>query len=210
MQSLLGDLLDLARLDAGRERLEIRDFDASVLLRDLCDATRPLAAERGLFLKAEGPASLPVRSDPTQVYRIAQNLLLNAVRATETGGVTVSWRPGAEHLSPRWVLCIEDTGRGLEAARGEPLLQALQDPSQESQALPVRESKAAGDTTNVPSEAAGRDHSTGAGEGIGLSIVKRLCELLHASLELDTGAQRGTTFCLSFPREYPQSARNAS
>jgi signal transduction histidine kinase len=60
LDKLLTDLMDQARLEAGYERAHVEPFDAAVLLKSFCDITRPLAAERNLFLKAEGPGSLMV------------------------------------------------------------------------------------------------------------------------------------------------------
>ena len=82
MQVLLNDLIDLARLEAGQEQRKTEPFDAAVLLEELCAGTRPLATERGLALDASGPSTLPVEGDRVKTYRVAQNLLLNAVKYT--------------------------------------------------------------------------------------------------------------------------------
>jgi signal transduction histidine kinase len=60
LNKLLTDLMDHARLEAGQERRKVDDFDAAAMLKEFCDTLRPLATERSLFLKAEGPAALPI------------------------------------------------------------------------------------------------------------------------------------------------------
>ncbi len=67
-------------------------FDAAQVLRNLCDTMRGAAADGNLFLLAQGPESLPVQGDEAKVLRIAQNLLLNAFKATAQGGVRVLWQ----------------------------------------------------------------------------------------------------------------------
>jgi len=202
LRQMLADLLDLARLEAGREERKIAPFDAAQLLRELCDSLRESAAARNLFLKVEGPTTLPVEGDAMKVRRIVQNLVLNALKATLQGGIEVLW--GQSHGSPRqWTASIRDTGPGLERSTAVPLQQALKDATTASQALagcgapgerPVDEILA--------SQSAVSAGPLMAGEGIGLSIVKRLCELLDATIELQTAPGRGTTFRINFPRHY--------
>jgi signal transduction histidine kinase len=196
-RALLGDLLELTRLEAGHEKVQNTGFDASQLLRDLGEALRPTAAARGLFLKFDGPQSLPVQGDPVKVQRIAQNLLLNAIGATETGGVTVTWaEPAADS---RWRLSIADTGPGLVGAHATPLTAALRDAMPEGGGMLAPQPTPA----EVPHTAPVSPAVATSGEGIGLSIVKRLCELLGAALEVRTAAGAGTCFTLNFPSEIP-------
>ncbi|MBS0578570.1 MAG: sensor histidine kinase [Proteobacteria bacterium] len=188
-RALLGDLIELTRLEAGHEQLQDVPFDASQVLRELGEPLRAMAASRGLFLKLDGPPSLPVRGDPVKIQRIAQNLLLNAIGATTRGGVTVTW--AAPVRGNRWTLCIADTGPGLVGAHATPLTVAL------SEASDNASPPAAAAPGSVPPVGP----LTASGEGIGLSIVKRLCELLGAAIEVDTEQGRGTTFRLRFPVE---------
>jgi len=83
LRGLLTDLMDLARLEAGQEQRRLQRFDAAAALREFCDGMRPLASARNLFLKAEGPAPLVVEGDRVKILRIAQNLVLNALKVTE-------------------------------------------------------------------------------------------------------------------------------
>ena len=206
LHSMLDDVMDLARLQAGRELLDVKPFDVAVLLKDVHEHLRPLAADRGLFLKIEGPNSLSVEGDPVKIQRIAQNLLINALKYTEKGGVSLSWGDSRSNDPERWTLCIEDTGPGFHSGPGAPLAGRWKKPPGNRGAVEEQAGDArADDDPMIPWAATPSDprpvHQE-RGEGIGLSIVKRLCELLDASVELDSQPGVGTTFRIVFPRHY--------
>ncbi|HSD44660.1 MAG TPA: sensor histidine kinase [Burkholderiales bacterium] len=206
MQALLNDLISLARLEAGHEQRQIGACDAAALLRELCATLQPLARSRGLALLADGPAELCVQADATKLRRIAQNLLLNALKYTGRGGVVLNWQevPGA---TPRWVLSVQDTGPGLDARDGAPLAHALKTATDEALAVGERakagsESAAAAEPPALLSSLSAPSAAEPPGEGIGLAIVKRLCELLDATVELHTEPGKGSTFRIFFPCRY--------
>lgn len=208
MRELLNDLVDLGRLEAGQERRRIGAFDAARHLRDLCDSMRVLASERNLFLKAQGPDTFLVEGDPIKVRRIVQNLVLNALKVTEQGGVQVTWQEREQPGARQWSVCIQDTGPGFDVERAAPLEQSLKQATVEAHDLDTRASLAGEDVGDVAAaqllgSEAGQT-ATMPREGIGLSIVKRLCELLDASLELESAPGTGTTFRITFPRDYHQ------
>src|SRR6185437_10510429 len=113
MGALLTDLVDLARLEAGQDPPNLESFDAAERIREYCEVLRPVAAERGLFLKCKGPSTLRIEGDVLKLQRIVQNLLLNALKATEHGGVIVEWSAGSGKGERNWTLCVEDTGPGF-------------------------------------------------------------------------------------------------
>jgi signal transduction histidine kinase len=189
LHRLLDDVTDLARLQAGQEERRVAPFDAADLLRRLCDDVRPVADDKRLFLRTDGVASLAVEGDAIKVRRIAQNLLLNALKYTLTGGVTVSWGDTAAPDDGRWWLLVEDTGPGFHAGPGAPLVSAL---------------TATPGAAPVPEDA--RPVNQSQGEGLGLAIVKRLCELLGASLDFDSVPHRGTKIRVLVPRRYGDGA----
>jgi signal transduction histidine kinase len=205
LHTLLSELIDVARLEAGQERRRISEFDVAETLRALCDTMRNVAGERNLFLLTQGPDALAVAGDRAKVVRIAQNLMLNALKATEHGGVRVFWEAREEH----WVMCVQDTGPGFTRGAAAPLEQVIRQATEESHdvdARAVASGDAARSITPAPTLASRSGHRAPqllAGEGIGLSIVKRLCELLDASLELESAPGEGTTFRVIFPRNYP-------
>ena len=93
---------------------------------------QPMAEDRGLFLKTDGPDKLPVEGDAVKTQRIAQNLLLNALKYTARGGVTVSWGDSRQNDAHRWMLCVEDTGPGFHAGPGAPMASALEEATEEA------------------------------------------------------------------------------
>jgi signal transduction histidine kinase len=206
MQAMLEDVLSLARLQAGHEQRHCERFDAATLLSELCTAAEPQARERGLFLKFTGPQSLPVEGDEVKVQRIVQNLLLNALKYTQRGSVTVTWGDSGATDPQRWFLSVEDTGPGLHRGSDGPLARVLEKVTEEASKIAVQageEPPASPTPTPVPASVS---HGTGtnlpAGEGIGLSIVKRLCELLDATLEVQSTPGVGTLFRVVLPRRY--------
>lgn len=208
LNALLDDLTAQARLDAGHETREVRPFDAAAALSELCANLEPLAADRDLFLKCEGPPHLEVEGDRVKICRIAQNLVLNALTYTKRGGVKVTWEEIAG-TTRRWTLCVQDSGPGLAGSAVSALSVALDAATREGQAV-EREGAMRGDPSADPTPAptlasrSGRGPGFKTGEGIGLSIVKRLCELLDASIELHTPPGAGTTFRVTFPVHYPK------
>jgi signal transduction histidine kinase len=197
---LIADLMDLARLQAGLERRTVAQFDAARTLFELCSTMHPMAAARQLYLRCDGATPLIVESDAAKVARIVQNLVLNALHYTTSGGVTVHWGDSAPDDPGRWRIHVADTGPGIDA--GGPLADAIQEATEQA--------RQGGDTTAVqvpPSVRGARGTPVAApvrhGEGIGLSIVKRLCELLDATLALDSAPGRGTSFTILLPRRYP-------
>jgi signal transduction histidine kinase len=211
LNKLLSDLMDQARLEAGHERREITHFDVAALLKAFCDSTRPLATEKNLFLVAQGPTPLMVEGDASKIQRIAQNLLLNALKVTEHGGVKITWEAGENQRRPQWALCIQDTGPGFTRGAATPLERVLKRATDdahevEQQNLPAGQpSRLTDSAPTLTSQSSQRPHPLPTGEGIGLSIVKRLCEMLDASLELESSAGDGTTFRVIFPRRYGES-----
>ncbi len=203
LHDMLNDLLSLARLEAGHEQREISTFDAAVLLRDFCSASETAATDRGLFLRMDGPSSLPVQGDRTKVLRILQNLLLNAVKYTQHGGVSVTWGVDSGRDTDRWTFSVQDTGPGLDENESAPLAQELLAATEVANV--AREASTDRRRDIVPAAtlpSASDALSAQPGEGIGLTIVKRLCELLDASLELATRPGHGTTFRVILPRNY--------
>src|ERR1700730_15241334 len=154
LHHLLDDVTSLARLEAGREQRQIEPIDVSPIFQQLCEGIRPLAQHHRLYLQAEGPEGFAADGDAVKIRRIAQNLILNAVKYTRAGGITVSWGDcGADDVK-RWELRVVDTGPGIHSGSDELMAHAL-----------GNEEKPA---TEDPSPK--KSIREEAGEGIGLSI----------------------------------------
>ena len=108
---LLTELLDYSRLEAGQEQRQVDAFDVALLLNNLMESVRPLANERGLELAGKGPKTLSVTGDAVKIQRIAQNLLLNALKYTPVGRISLSWGLAADDT--HWQFAVIDTGPGL-------------------------------------------------------------------------------------------------
>ncbi len=205
LHDMLNELLSLARLEAGHEQREITTFDAATLISDFCTASRVAATDRGLFLKMDGPSSLPVEGDKPKVLRILQNLLLNAVKYTELGGISVTWGLDATRDTDRWTFSVQDTGPGIDEAVATPLKQELlaaTEVANDARESSTDRRRDIAPAATLPSASEAAPTSQQHGEGVGLSIVKRLCELLDAGLELATKPGQGTTFRVILPRSY--------
>jgi signal transduction histidine kinase len=201
--AMLVDLKELARLEAGRETRQLSEFDAAAMVIELGNINRPVAIKRGLFLEVRGPTTLAIYGDPGKARRLFQNLLLNALKYTIHGGVIMS--VGME--KDNWWFMVKDTGPGMLAGPGAPMVIGLTEATASARESDEKAASTTGEISHVLAPSAGGstemspDHQQ-PGEGIGLSIVKRLCELLDASLEMASSPDRGTTFRVVFPRHY--------
>jgi signal transduction histidine kinase len=212
LNKLLTDLMDHARLEAGQEQRNITQFDATVMVKQLCEPLRPLANEQSLFFKVEGPPSLSVEGDIVKVQRIVQNLVLNALKVTKSGGIKVTWDECGSAARPQWMVCVQDTGPGFKRSVATPLARVIKQATVEAHEVEASASASNQSSPRVeaaptlPSQTFNQEIPVPSGEGIGLSIVKRLCELLDAAIELESGAGEGTTFRIVLPRHYRDSA----
>jgi signal transduction histidine kinase len=197
LATMLNDLLTLARLEAGQEQRDLTEFDAGRLLSGLCARMQKDFAARGLFLHIDGAPGLTVQGDEENTERIAQSLLQNALRSTRAGGVIVRWSAAEEGDFRRWVLTVQDTGPDGHSAAASPVIEELRQIAESKRPQPDANGAEA---TRTAGPLSGRGH----GEGIGLSIVKHLCELLDARLELSADGAGGSTFRVVLPARYDQ------
>lgn len=185
LNQLLTDLLDLFRLEAGKETIDIQYFDAAQLFKNLCKSNQPLANAEGLNLRCMGDEKIMIKSDPKKVRRIVQNLVLNSLKYTEQGFVEIEWRKENDEV---WTIRVTDTGPGLGSTHAATLT------TKSGNTVSTKQSTG----TLEPSKTrATKKH----GEGIGLLIVRHLCELLNAVIDIRTEEEKGTTYRISFPVE---------
>ena len=108
---MLTQLLDYSRQEAGQEQVERSNFDVADVLRELVAGFQPMATEQNLTLHGVGPETLPLDGDLVKLRRITQNLVLNALKYTQTGGVKVIWELNED--DNYWRLSVHGTGPGL-------------------------------------------------------------------------------------------------
>jgi signal transduction histidine kinase/CheY-like chemotaxis protein len=175
LEGLFGELLDITRIDSGGVDVQ----PAPVRLRDLFARLRlnfePVAFEKGLALRFRGGHRI-AHSDPVLVERILRNLVSNAIRYTEDGGVLVGCRVKPGDPS-KLLLQVWDSGRGIAAAS---LPRIFDEFYQVQGAAPLAA------------------HQT-RGLGLGLAIVRRLADLLEARLDVRSMPGRGTVFGFELP-----------
>lgn len=203
VQAMLTNLMDLSRLEAGQEPVQTEEFDAARLLNELVTNAQPKAAERGHILRADGPPSMRVKTDRIKIYRIAQNLIVNALTHTPSsadrpGMISVSWSAENEW---RWGFSVQDSGPGLPTHLLELFHRQLKPIVEETSVLSPDEGQPVAvtpdDEHQIPPGPLLEEtdsQSADQGEGVGLQIVKRLCEMLNASLEVESIKGRGTLF----------------
>ncbi len=168
---LVDDLLDFFRAQAGRARARYEPVDLAVVTADLASMFRSAVQRAGLTLAVDCvPGGEPVAVDREMWEKIVLNLLSNALKFTESGGITVAVRAAGRHVE----LTVGDTGIGIPAAE----LPRLFD----------RFHRVAGDR--------GRSAE---GSGIGLALVRELVELHGGSVEVDSRVGAGSTFTVRLP-----------
>ncbi len=170
--TLVNDLLDVARAEAGQIDVHLKLVDLSPLVDRLCAALRPMVAA-GVELVVERPRSgLVLRTDPALVERVVVNLLSNAVKFTQQGHV----RCTATVVAPGDVVevAVSDTGIGIPPEHHERVFEEFY---------------------QVP----GPLQRPRAGTGLGLSYARRVAVVLGGSLTLDSEPGRGTTVALRLP-----------
>lgn len=179
LMALCNDILDLAKMDAGRFELHPADLDPSQLVREVVQTFEPLAQTRRLVLRCLLDTALPTRllADPLRVRQVLMNLVSNAIKFTGAGSVEVDarWRPGPDATGPgSLVLAVRDTGPGLDAQERAQLFQEF-----------VQVGAAA-------SQRAG-------GTGLGLVLCRRLVALMGGSIEVESAKGEGSTFRVVLP-----------
>jgi signal transduction histidine kinase/CheY-like chemotaxis protein len=172
LSELLDQLLDLSKLDAGAVQVTQQAFAIGDTLNAIETHFAPLAHAKGIELRVR-ISRTSLRSDPVLVHRILLNLVANAIRYTERGGVLVGCRTRGERLR----IAVWDTGRGIPHERRD-------DVFREFVQLGSHDPRLAGQS---------------GGLGLGLAIVARLADLLGARIELRSTVGRGSMFAFELP-----------
>ncbi len=170
LRRMLDAMLDISRLDAGIIEVRQQDFKLSELLNSLRDEYAPLAAQRGLQFHYVNSRQI-VNSDPVLLERILRNLLSNAVKYTHKGRILLGCRRCGRNIQ----IQICDNGSGIPSSQ-------LNDIFVEFTRLHNNE--------NQPEQ----------GMGLGLSITKRLADLLKHTITVHSREGRGSIFSVTVPR----------
>ncbi|MFP4128294.1 MAG: PAS domain S-box protein [Desulfonatronovibrio sp.] len=181
---LLSDVLDLSRIEAGK--MEIREEEMDI--RDVCDSISslfsPAARDKNITLECSVDSSIPdkIRGDDARVRQILFNLVGNALKYTDQGGITVKMIPVSDPLDEnlRVLFSVEDSGIGIP----EEKLKGLFKPFVQVDGSHTRQYQ---------------------GAGLGLSIVRRLVDLMNGNISMESEPGKGTTVHVVLPFKKSQS-----
>lgn len=169
---LVNDLLDIAKVEAGKIEIRAVEFSISELFGGLRGALRPLRVSDAVDLVFEEPGDIPrMFADESKIAQILRNFVSNALKFTERGEVRVSAKLGKGN---QVVFCVKDTGVGIAPQHH---LTVFQEFSQVENPL----------------------QSRAKGTGLGLPLSKKLAELLGGSVHLESELGVGSSFFLSLP-----------
>jgi signal transduction histidine kinase len=171
---LISDVLNFARMEAGRIEYSYEAVEIAKLLEGLQEVIEPQVRSSGLvYEEVTGVEPLAVWGDPDRIQQILLNLLTNAVKFTEAGG-TITVR--AEGTEERVVVHVTDTGRGIPPDK----LEAIFDPF-----------------VQVDRHRTDRSQQ---GVGLGLAISRQLARAMGGDLTVSSTPERGSTFTVTLPR----------
>jgi signal transduction histidine kinase len=175
---MINDILDLAKVEAGKMEVKRNEFDLGKLVSAQCDMIHSLSEDKNISLSVEVPDDLPkAYQDPNKLGQIVNNLLSNAIKFTPEGGmITVSV---SDLDNGRFRLQISDTGVGI-AEDDQPII--FQKFRQSHKVL--------------DGEGLTREY---AGTGLGLSIVRELAKLLGGEVDFESELGRGSSFWAILP-----------
>jgi signal transduction histidine kinase len=179
LAKLTTDLLDLTKIEAGQLDLLMEEENLSEIAREVIAADKLQADEQGVGLEITSPdGNVVARCDRDRIYQVIQNLIDNALRFTEEGGVTVS----LNRVNDKVEVSVADTGSGIE---GDSLKTIFEKWS--------------------PAHANTRSEKRGA--GLGLAICRGIVEAHGGSINVQSEKGKGTTFSFSIPVRGPDEVQ---
>ena len=194
---LINDILDLSKVEAGKMEVHIADVPLRGV-RDYAERTfGPLAEEKGLGLDVEMASDAPetIATDEVRLHQVLKNLLSNALKFTEAGGVVMRVEPvrgEVQFATPELAdaesviaFSVTDTGIGIPSDKLHVIFEAFQ-------------------------QADGTTSRRYGGTGLGLNISREIASLLGGEIRVRSEVGRGSTFTLYLPSEYTAPARSSS
>ncbi len=168
---LINDVLDLSKLEAGELSLVLDDYSMQAIIDQAVSTTYALAHAKELDVTREIDGELPLgRGDERRLMQVLLNIVGNAIKFTDKGGVTIRARAIGGHFE----IAVEDTGPGIAAEDQARIFEAFQQ----------------GDNTNTRLKG---------GTGLGLSISQRFIEMHGGTLEVASTLGVGSTFTITLP-----------
>ena len=181
---MINDILDLAKIEAGKTEIRPVTFDVESVVSAQCDMARPMAEKKAIDVTFEiGPGLEAVEQDQAKVQQILANLLSNAVKFTPGGGrveVTAHLDDTTDPTRSEIVMDVIDSGVGIAAEEQQAIFEKFRQ----------------GKVFQKGDDAMTREIS---GTGLGLSIVRELCRLLGGDVTLESQLGRGSRFTIRLP-----------
>ncbi len=177
LKTMIDNILDLSRIEAQRCSIVAEPVELPELLRELEEIVAPQFEDKGLTLtlRIDEDAITTIRSDSEKIGQIVKNFLSNALKFTETGGVTVRLGRDRDAQTPVRI-CVSDTGRGIPPHQQAHIFEAFQ-------------------------QADGATNRRYGGAGLGLTISRELSRLLGGRISLQSEVGQGAVFCLHLPEK---------
>ncbi len=170
--TLINEILDITRIEAGRMPIQIVNFNLPDLVREVTTELEPIIAKSGLQVISKLPSDLPtLRTDRQKVKQILVNLLSNALKFTPQGSITIKAQVSARQMVS---VAVVDTGIGIPKGDQVKIFEDFRQVDQ------------------TPRRAYG-------GTGLGLSICRRLTTMLRGTLKVDSKLGHGSVFTLTLP-----------
>ncbi|MGH2442823.1 MAG: response regulator, partial [Chloroflexota bacterium] len=174
--TLINDVLDLSKIEAGKMDLYLENFDVPAMVRETAETVQPLAEKNSNVLSVHCPIDLgEMRADLTKVRQAVFNLLSNAAKFTERGTITLDVESPGQEI----IFRVTDTGIGM---------------SPEQQAVLFREFSQANSTIT-------RRYG---GTGLGLALSRHLCHLMGGDVTMESEIGKGSVFTITLPRAVSQ------
>jgi signal transduction histidine kinase/DNA-binding response OmpR family regulator len=175
--ALINDILDLAKVEAGKMELSIGTVAVGPLIDEVVGTARPLAEQNRnrLVVDLQSPET-PVWADPIRLRQVLLNLLSNACKFTTDGDISLRIRQTEDASGPWLEIAVSDTGIGMTPEQVKNLFQEFA----QGEASTARQF---------------------GGTGLGLAISRRLCRLMGGDIAVESEPGRGSTFTVRLPRE---------
>lgn len=171
--TLINDILEIAKIESGKLQLQIAPFDLGAMIRDIQEMMRVRAEQKGLWLVFDQSSEFPryIKGDEARLRQILINLVGNAVKFTEKGGVTI--RMGVKtNARSHLLIDVEDTGPGIDLEDQQRLFR--------------------------PFVQLSRDSMKG-GTGLGLTIARQFAQLMGGDIALFSEPSKGSLFQVNLP-----------
>ncbi len=182
LHSLINDILDLSKIEAGKFVLDSEPFNLPKIIKGVSDMFTPITNNKGLTLKTHYDKNLPTTfiGDANRLRQILLNLISNAVKFTQKGGITIKVSPiNKDELICRVRIEVIDTGVGINAEH----LQYIFAPFYQC-----------------------KNNLKETGTGLGTTIVQNLVSLMNGRIDVSSELEKGSTFWVEIPWEYKQKS----